>query len=208
MPNFKDFQLQGYLNTVHTAVISGTAVGKFYFIAHLSQIQTGSFGGTHSLTLAGAQSGHPCLRLIADICRGLTDTSQHLQQIEYISSAIVVDIPGLVYSQTAYKRKQVEYISTAVDLGKSDPLTHTLLGIHQIRLKRVDDAVLHFEKAMKRNPNNPLAMYHMALAHIQKEKQGKAAQIIDDILAFNYFVPIKTRAKTLLNKINSSDKTK
>jgi len=98
----------------------------------------------------------------------------------------------------------VKSLKKAQELNKNDSLIMTVLGIQLMRLRRYEDAITEFKNAMNKNPNNPMAMYHLALALIQKDEKEKAIEIINRIISFDYYVPLKSSAKKLLQKLNGS----
>ena len=67
--------------------------------------------------------------------------------------------------------------------------------------KKIEAAMHAFDLSMKRNPNNPLVMYHLAQAHIDSKDKEKAKKMIGKILEFEYLVPLKNDAKKLLQNI-------
>ena len=70
----------------------------------------------------------------------------------------------------------LDALKKAIELGKNDPLTRTLYGINLLRKRKAETAIAEFNTALKRDPNNPLAMYHLALTHIQSNQKNEAGE--------------------------------
>lgn len=103
------------------------------------------------------------------------------------------------------KSKEVfEVFKKSIEMGKKDALCWTLQGINLLRQRKIEDAIKNLTLALKKNQNNPLAMYNLALAYIQTEEKNQAAELLENILAFEYYAPIKGRAKKLLKNMGSS----
>lgn len=112
---------------------------------------------------------------------------------------------GVTFYLTGKSREGMQAMKKTLEMGKKDPFALTLMGIFQLRMKHVDESIQNLGSALKLNPNNPLAMYHLALAHLRKEDNQKAVKIIDDILAFDMYLPIKQHAKNLRNKLPDAE---
>jgi tetratricopeptide (TPR) repeat protein len=93
----------------------------------------------------------------------------------------------------------VEVIKKALEMGKKDALALTMYGINLHRERRVEEAIHSFQHTLKINPNNPLALYNLALAYIQTQSLDQAEKLLQSILKFEYYVPLKEQAKHLLD---------
>lgn len=102
---------------------------------------------------------------------------------------------GLHYLGRA--EETVEVLKRAIELGKRDALCYTLIGINLGRQKKIGDSIQNYDHTLTKYPNNPLAMYHMALALIQMDEKEKAGELISKIMSYEYLVPIKNLAKKL-----------
>ena len=92
-------------------------------------------------------------------------------------------------------------IKKTIDLDKKDSLTLTLYGVILNRNQKYLDAIQQFKAVLRKNPNNPLAMYQSAYALIQLKDTKKASELLDKVNAFEYFAPIKEQSKNLLKTI-------
>ena len=97
----------------------------------------------------------------------------------------------------------VEVLKKALEMGKKDSLCLTLYGINLHRERRVEEAIHSFQHTLKHNPNNPLALYNLALAYIQTQSMVQAEKLLKSILQFEYYVPLKEQAKNLLNTMST-----
>jgi len=100
------------------------------------------------------------------------------------------------------KSKEVlEVMKKAIEIGKKDALSLSLQGIHQLRIHKVTDSINTLNLALKKNPNNPIALYNLAMAYMKLEEVDKAVNILNEMKRFQYYVPLKENAKKLLRKI-------
>lgn len=109
---------------------------------------------------------------------------------------------GIALHFQSKSKEVIEVIKKAIEMGKKDSLCLALQGIHLLRLQKITDAVHTLQSALKKNPNNPTALYHLALAHLKTDEVDKAVKILTDISKFEYFIPLKEQAKNLLRKIH------
>ena len=98
----------------------------------------------------------------------------------------------------------LEVFKKATDMGKKDALTWTIQGINLMRQRKFDEAIQNLNASMKKNPNNPLGMYHLALSYVQTKEKDKALDIARRILLFEFFVPLKVQAKKLIQNLQTS----
>jgi tetratricopeptide (TPR) repeat protein len=112
---------------------------------------------------------------------------------------------GLTLHLLGKSDEAVEILKRSIEMGKKDPLCYTLYGINLMRQRKLDEAIQNYKLALKKNPNNLLAMYNMALALIQKNEKHQASEILDQITSFEIFSPIKKQAKKLLKNIEYSE---
>jgi cytochrome c-type biogenesis protein CcmH/NrfG len=115
---------------------------------------------------------------------------------------------GLYYKSLAValhfqsKSKEVlEVLKKAIEIGKKDTLCLSIQGIHQLRIHKVSDSINTLNLALKKNPNNPIALYNLALAYMNQDEVDKAINTLEGMNKFKYYVPIKEHAKKLLKKI-------
>jgi superkiller protein 3 len=111
---------------------------------------------------------------------------------------------GIVYHFLNKSKETLEYIKKAIELDKRDAMCWSLQGIHSLNQKKLEAAINSFNLALKKNPNNPLVMYHLALAYIQNKQKNKSIELLKRILTFEYLVPIKNDVKSLLSSIDST----
>lgn len=115
---------------------------------------------------------------------------------------------GVVCHYLNKSKEVITNLKKAVEMGKLDSLCWTLQGVHYSKQNKMEAAMHAFDLAMKKNPNNPLVMYHLASAYNVSKQSKKAEEMIEKILAFEYFVPIKSDAKKLLENIKQTDRLK
>jgi predicted Zn-dependent protease len=73
-----------------------------------------------------------------------------------------------------------------------------------MRERKIADAISQFKAVMKKDPNNPLAIYNLALAYIQSNEKKQASDMLNKIITLDYFAPIKEMAKKLIKNIDST----
>ncbi|MBN2417388.1 tetratricopeptide repeat protein [bacterium] len=100
-------------------------------------------------------------------------------------------------------KETIQVLKKAIELGKRDALCLTLYGINLMYEKATEDGMNYLQMSMKKNPNNPLAMYNLALAHVKMHDPEKAQTLLNRILNFDYYTPAKEQAGTLLATLQS-----
>jgi len=108
---------------------------------------------------------------------------------------------GLSLNYLGKSKETVQVLKKAIELGKRDALCLTIHGINLMYEQRIEDGMKFLEKSMHKNPNNPLAMYNLALGYIKFNQQEKAKKLINRLLKFDYFLPLKDQARKLLTTI-------
>jgi tetratricopeptide (TPR) repeat protein len=97
-----------------------------------------------------------------------------------------------------------EVLKKSIEMGKKDGLIYTLQGINLMRQRKLDEAVNSLKNALNKNTNNPYALYNLALIHFQSGEKEQALPLLEKIIAYEYFVPLKNKAKNLLLNLNTS----
>jgi len=108
---------------------------------------------------------------------------------------------GITLHYQGKSKEVIEVLKKAIEMGKKDSLTWTLQGVNLMRQRKFEDAINLFKLAMNKNPNNPMAMYYLALSYIQIEENDSAVELLHNILNFEYYVPIKGQAKKLIQNL-------
>jgi len=111
---------------------------------------------------------------------------------------------GIALHFQGKSKEAIQVLKKAIEMGKKDALCWTLQGINLLRQRRLEDGINDLKRAMKKNPNNPLAMYNLALAYVQTNEKDHAVELLEKVLDFEYYAPIKRKAKKLLTNLNSS----
>lgn len=112
---------------------------------------------------------------------------------------------AIVFHYLSKSDEVLEYLKKAMELGKEDVLCWTLQGIHLSLKDKIEPAINALNVALKKNPNNPLALYHLALAQVNSNQIAKAVDTLEKINKFEYLVPIKSQAKKLHQSISISE---
>jgi tetratricopeptide (TPR) repeat protein len=108
---------------------------------------------------------------------------------------------GTVYHFQKKAAESAECFKRSIELGKIDPMVVTLYGIQLLRLRKTEEAMHQFRMALKKNQNNPLAMYQMAYALSQKNENKKALEWLEKVNSVEFFAPIKEHARKLTNAL-------
>lgn len=108
---------------------------------------------------------------------------------------------GTIYHFQKKSAESAECFKRAIELGKIDPMVVTLYGIQLLRMRKTDEAMHQFRMALKKNQNNPLAMYQLAYAYSLKHENKKAMEWLDKVNAVEFFAPIKEHARRLANSL-------
>ena len=111
---------------------------------------------------------------------------------------------GIALHHLGRANEVVQVLKKAMELGKRDSLTFTLHGANLLRERKIDDGINHLQMALKKNPNNPLALYQLALALVQQHETDRAQMLVDQILSFEYDLPIKAQAQKLAQTLSAA----
>lgn len=109
---------------------------------------------------------------------------------------------GIAMHYLGKSRETIQVFKKAMELGKRDALCLTLHGINLIYEQQLEEGMNYLQMSMKKNPNNPLAMYNLALGHIKFQDQDKAKNLLNRLLKFDYFTPLKAQSEKLLLTLN------
>ena len=94
--------------------------------------------------------------------------------------------------------ESLEALKKAMDFGKKDALTLTMTAINHIRANQREEAAPFFRIALKRNPSNPLAMFHYGELLLSMNEKSKAIALLNKVIKLEYFAPVKEQAKRLV----------
>ncbi len=72
-----------------------------------------------------------------------------------------------------------------------------------MRQKKINDAIENLNEALKKDPNNPLALYHLALTYVQNKEKNQALKFAKKVMDIEYYTPMKGQAQKLLKNISS-----
>ncbi len=111
---------------------------------------------------------------------------------------------GIALHFQGKSKESIEVLKKAIEFGKKDALCQTLQGINALRIRKLDDASKNLGMTLKSHFNNPLALYHLALTHIQMEENDKATELLEKMLELNLLDSIRVKAQNLLKNINIS----
>ena len=111
---------------------------------------------------------------------------------------------GIVLHYLGRSNEVVEILKKAIEMGKKDAICLTLQGINLNRQQKIEDAIQSYKMTLKKYHNNPLAMYNLALAFLQTDEKEQAVRLINEILAFDCYVPLKNKAKKVLKNLQST----
>jgi tetratricopeptide (TPR) repeat protein len=111
---------------------------------------------------------------------------------------------GISLHYQGKSKEVVEVLKKAIDMGKKDALSWTIQGINLMRQKKFEEAINNFKLALKKNSNNPLCMYNLAVAFVKMNENDRAVELAKKIITFEYYAPIKVQAKKLLQNLNPS----
>ena len=109
---------------------------------------------------------------------------------------------GIALHYLGKSRETVQVLKKAIELGKRDALCFTLHGINLMYEQHLEEGMNYLQMSMKKNPNNPLAMYNLALGYVKFNDNEKAAALIKRLLKYDYHIPVKEQAEKLLATIN------
>jgi len=114
---------------------------------------------------------------------------------------------AIAFHYLGKSKDAIKVMNKTIEMGKKDSLCYTILGINFLRERKLEAAIKNLQISIRINPNNQLALYNLALALFQTQENVKAIEILEKILTFEFFAPIKNQANKLLKNIRSSNDT-
>ncbi|NIR47535.1 tetratricopeptide repeat protein [candidate division KSB1 bacterium] len=111
---------------------------------------------------------------------------------------------AIAYNYLDDEGKVIDCLDKAKRLGKSDSVTNTLWGKFLLKSNRHSDAIETLEQAVKRNSNNLLAKFHLALAYLEINQKNFAISYLKEIISSPINSPLKMEAQSALEELNAS----
>jgi tetratricopeptide (TPR) repeat protein len=118
---------------------------------------------------------------------------------------------GLYYKQLAIAfdslnnhQEAVDAAKKAIESGKADSVTLSLLGKNLIRLNRTNEAIPHLEQSLKSNRANLQAQLYLAIAHALNNEIDLAIDGLNTLLSIKTDSPVKAEAQRVLLKLRGS----
>jgi len=108
---------------------------------------------------------------------------------------------SIIYDACGRPRESGETAQRAFELGKSDSITLTLLGISKAQNGANPESVRMLQDAVQKNPNNLRARYNLALMLSELGQRETAKQHLEEILWADSDSPLKEKARSVLNKL-------
>jgi tetratricopeptide (TPR) repeat protein len=102
---------------------------------------------------------------------------------------------AIIYDASALSSETAEAALKAMELGKEDSVTLTLLGKSKTLEGKHQEAVKYLQNAIKLNPSNINARFHYALSLKALGQKDTAKQQFEEILWVKTESPLKERAK-------------
>lgn len=102
---------------------------------------------------------------------------------------------AIIYDASQMPAETAEAAQKAIDLGKDDSVTLTLLGKSHTLEGKHQEAVKFLQEAIKLNPSNINARFHYALSLKALGQSDTARQQLEEILWVKTESPLKERAK-------------
>jgi len=109
---------------------------------------------------------------------------------------------GVALHQLGKTNEVTQVLKKAIELGKRDGLSFSIYGANLLRSRKIDDGINYLQMAIKKNPNNPYALYQLALGLVQQNETDKAKMYLDQIMAFPAASPIKDQAVKMIQTLS------
>lgn len=89
----------------------------------------------------------------------------------------------------------------AIDLGKRDSVTLSILGIARFYEEKYVESIHLFDEALRENHNNLKARYYLAQALLRIGQRESARQHLEEILWSPQVTPLKEKARAMISEI-------
>ncbi|MCK5145965.1 tetratricopeptide repeat protein [bacterium] len=97
----------------------------------------------------------------------------------------------------------IQVMKKAMELGKRDGLTFTIYGSNLLLERKVDEGINHLQMAIKKNPNNPMALYYLAKGVMKHKESDRARMYLDQVMALKGDYPFKKQADELIKTLET-----
>jgi tetratricopeptide (TPR) repeat protein len=108
---------------------------------------------------------------------------------------------AIIYDADHNSPKVILLARKAIELGKKDSVTLTLLGKHISKSSVTQESIGYFKQAIKINPNNINARYHYAQALKKMGNTEEAKQNLEEILWIKSDSPLKEKARQEIERL-------
>lgn len=108
---------------------------------------------------------------------------------------------GIIYDAFDMPSELEREAQRAIELGKQDSVTITLLGIARFKNDRTQESIRIFQDAISKNPNNLKARFFLAKSYLMNNQKELAKQNLEEILWAQAASPLKDKARELLKGI-------
>jgi len=108
---------------------------------------------------------------------------------------------SIIFDACELRQESAAAAQTAIDLGKKDSVTLTLLGIAQFENENIQESVKTLQNAINQNPNNLRARFHLAKVLKALGQSDTAKQHFEEILWSQSHSPLKEKARIELTEL-------
>lgn len=115
-------------------------------------------------------------------------------------SARIFKQASIIFDACGFRQESAEAAQTAIELGKKDSVTLTLLGVAQFENGNIQESVKTLQDAINQNPTNLRARFHFAKVLKVLGQSDTAKQHFEEILWSQSQSPLKEKARIELSE--------
>lgn len=129
-----------------------------------------------------------------------------LLDVKPVSSGVYNHV-GIFYSNLGKHALALKYFDSAIAVmpGESEYLSNKASSL--MALGKVDEALLFYKKALKRNPKNVLALYNLGIFYLSNRHYKRSEVCFSRLLREGQYVVESTIQIALMNKVHNNKKS-
>lgn len=108
---------------------------------------------------------------------------------------------GIIYDAFDMPSELEHEAQRALELGKQDSVTITLLGIAKLKSNQTQESIRILQDAVDKNPNNLKARFYLSKAYLVLNQKELAKQNLEEILWSQTASPLKEMARAMLKEM-------
>ncbi len=109
------------------------------------------------------------------------DLLKHSRRASQFAAVILAVLAALSWIQTGYWKDSLTLLSHTISVAPHSPLIRNNLGSALFEQRRVDEAIPHFQEAIRLSPGYTTAMTNLGMAYVHKQDLAQARRVLEEV---------------------------